>query len=46
MTYIEKAQIRRNCTLYPEITTAAIEGPEAVDGALKFTFTRALGTKG
>ena len=34
------------CTLYPEITTAAIEGPVAVDGALKFTFTRALGTKG
>jgi PRTRC genetic system protein C len=34
------------CTLYPEITTAAIEGPEALDGALKFTFTRALGTKG
>jgi hypothetical protein len=30
----------------PEITRAAIEGPEAVDGALKVTFTRALGTKG
>ena len=34
------------CNLYPEITTASIEGPEVVDGALKFTFTRALGTKG
>ena len=31
---------------YPEITTASIEGPEAVDGVLKFKFTRALGTKG
>lgn len=33
-------------SLYPEITTASIEGPEAVDGVLKFKFTRALGTKG
>lgn len=33
-------------TSYPEITTASIEGPEAVDGVLKFKFTRALGTKG
>ena len=32
--------------LYPEITTASIEGPEVVDGVLKFKFTRALGTKG
>lgn len=31
---------------YPEITTASIEGPEAVDGVLKFRFVRALGTKG
>lgn len=34
------------CSLYPEITTASIEGPEVVDGTLKFTFTRAIGTKG
>ncbi len=33
-------------SLYPEISTATIEGPEVVDGALKFTLTRALGTKG
>ena len=33
-------------SLYPEITTASIEGPEVIDGALKFTFTRVLGTKG
>lgn len=32
--------------LYPEITTATIEGPEVVDGVLKFNLTRALGTKG
>jgi PRTRC genetic system protein C len=32
--------------LYPEISTATIEGPEVIDGALKFTLTRALGTKG
>jgi PRTRC genetic system protein C len=31
---------------YPEITTASIEGPEVVDGVLKFKFTRVLGTKG
>jgi PRTRC genetic system protein C len=31
---------------YPEITTAAIEGPEASEGRLNFRFTRALGTKG
>ena len=31
---------------YPEITTAALTGPEAVDGALVYTFTKALGTKG
>lgn len=33
-------------TAYPEITTATIEGPEESDGALKYKFTRALGTKG
>ena len=31
---------------YPEITTAAVSGPEAVDGQLVFTFTKAIGTKG
>ena len=31
---------------YPEITTAALTGPEAVDGALVFTFAKAIGTKG
>ena len=31
---------------YPEITTAALTGPEAVDGALVYTFTKVIGTKG
>ena len=35
-----------HASAYPEITTASVEGPEASDGALKYRFTRALGTKG
>ena len=31
---------------YPEITTAALAGPETVDGKLVYTFTKAVGTKG
>ncbi len=31
---------------YPEITTAAVTGPEAIDGTLVYTFTKAIGTKG
>jgi PRTRC genetic system protein C len=31
---------------YPEITTAALTGPEAADGDLVYTFTKAIGTKG
>lgn len=32
---------------YPEITTSAIEGPEATaDGTLRYKFTRVIGTKG
>ena len=31
---------------YPEIATAAIEGPEATGAALRYTFARAIGTKG
>jgi len=27
---------------YPEITTAALAGPEAVDGKLVYTFTKAI----
>jgi PRTRC genetic system protein C len=31
---------------YPEITTAAVEGPEVVGNRLRYTFSRAVGTKG
>jgi PRTRC genetic system protein C len=31
---------------YPEITTAALTGPETVDGKMIYTFTKAIGTKG
>jgi PRTRC genetic system protein C len=31
---------------YPEITSAAVEGPEEKDGKLVYTFRRAVGTKG
>jgi PRTRC genetic system protein C len=31
---------------YPEITTAAIEGPEPIGNRLRYTFSRAVGTKG
>ena len=31
---------------YPEIATAAIEGPEAVGNKLIYRFTRSIGTKG
>jgi PRTRC genetic system protein C len=31
---------------YPEITNAAVTGPEAIDGKLIYTFTKAIGTKG
>ena len=31
---------------HPEITTAEVTGPEAVDGKMRYTFTRAIGAKG
>lgn len=31
---------------YPEISTAAIEGPEAKNGKLAYSFSRAVGSKG
>jgi PRTRC genetic system protein C len=34
------------CATYPELATAALSGPEAVDGKLIYTFTKAIGTKG
>jgi len=34
------------CQVYPEITTAVVEGPEAVGSKLIYRFIRAVGTKG
>lgn len=31
---------------YPEIATAALSGPEDTGSALRFTFSRAIGSKG
>jgi len=31
---------------YPELATAAVEGPSPVDGWMEYTFTRAVGAKG
>jgi PRTRC genetic system protein C len=31
---------------YPEIATASVSGPEATGAALRYTFSRAIGTKG
>ena len=40
-------QVRDTYThLYPEIATAAIEGPETVAGRLVYKFVRAIGAKG
>jgi len=40
-------QVRETYThLYPEMATAAIEGPETVAGKLVYKFVRAIGAKG
>jgi PRTRC genetic system protein C len=31
---------------FPEIATAALAGPEVADAALRYTFSRAIGSKG
>lgn len=31
---------------YPELTTAAISGPEIIGNSIQYTFSRAIGTKG
>ena len=33
-------------TLYPDIATASITGPEAVGDKLRYNFARAIGAKG
>lgn len=31
---------------YPELATAAVEGPSPVNGRMQYTFTRSVGVKG
>ncbi|OQA10222.1 MAG: hypothetical protein BWY66_00239 [bacterium ADurb.Bin374] len=33
-------------TQYPDIATASISGPEVIAGKLRYTFERAIGSKG
>jgi PRTRC genetic system protein C len=35
-----------NTPQFPEIATASVSGPEATGSALRYTFSRAIGTKG
>jgi PRTRC genetic system protein C len=35
-----------NTPSYPEIATATVSGPEATGTVLRYTFSRAIGTKG
>ncbi|HEV2133191.1 MAG TPA: PRTRC system protein C [Terracidiphilus sp.] len=35
-----------NTPQYPEVATASVSGPEVVGASLRYTFTRAIGTKG
>ncbi len=40
-------QVRELLTpAYPEIATASVTGPEDTGSALRYTFSRAIGTKG
>ena len=34
------------CTQYPDIATASISGPEVINGKMRYTFERAIGSKG
>ena len=34
------------CTVYPDIATASITGPEPVGNKLRYSFIHAVGTKG
>jgi PRTRC genetic system protein C len=35
-----------NVNTYPEVATAAIEGPTPGTGSMQYTFVRAIGAKG
>ena len=40
-------QVRDTLTAaYPEIATAALAGPEVTETAMRYTFSRAIGSKG
>lgn len=40
-------QVRELLTpTYPEISTATLTGPEATDSTMRYTFSRAIGSKG
>ena len=34
------------CAQYPELATATVNGPEAVGDKMRYTFERAIGSKG
>lgn len=34
------------CATYPELATAVVNGPEAIGNKLRYTFDRAVGSKG
>ena len=36
----------RNTPQFPEIATASVSGPEATGTVMRYTFSRAIGTKG
>lgn len=45
--YMSVEQVREMyIPAHPEITTAAVTGPEPVDGKMRYTFSRAIGAKG
>lgn len=46
MTYTVKREIRRNAAQYPELATTVVNGPEAVGDKMRYTFERAIGSKG
>jgi hypothetical protein len=46
MTCIVMPEIRRNAAQYPELATAVVNGPEAVGDKMRYTFERAIGSKG
>ncbi|NWF83545.1 MAG: hypothetical protein HXY18_06925 [Bryobacteraceae bacterium] len=39
-------EVRRNAAQYPELAAAAVNGPEAVGDKMRYTFGRAIGSKG